>query len=133
MDWSQALKAAQGDRILLGTIVAAALDESPRLLAAIREAIAAGNRTAIRLSAHTLKGSVQYFGANRVFELANRLERMGQEGDLAAAPAVLSYLETESTRLTDMLARHQQSLEKPARPRVSNIPANRRRRSGKTS
>ena len=63
MDWNEVLKAARGDRKLLGTIVAAALDELPRLLAAIREAIAAGDATGLRLSAHTLKGSVQYFGA----------------------------------------------------------------------
>ncbi len=126
MDWNEALKAARGDRKLLGTIVAAALDELPRLLAALREAIAAGNRTALRLSAHTLKGSVQYFGASRVFELAYRLERMGQEDDLAAAPGVLSGLETELARLTDMLASHQESLE-------IAIPAESLQHSGKPS
>ena len=46
--------------------------------AAIREAIAAGDATALRLAAHTLKGSVQYFGAARVLDLAYRLERMGR-------------------------------------------------------
>ena len=82
MDWNEVLKAARGDRKLLDTIVAAALDDLPRLLAAVRQAIAAGNHTVLRLSAHTLKGSVQYFAATRVFDVACRLERMGQEGDL---------------------------------------------------
>jgi HPt (histidine-containing phosphotransfer) domain-containing protein len=80
-------------------------------LAAIREAIVAGNPTALRLAAHTLKGSVQYFGATRVFDLACRLERMGQEGDLRAAAAALDCLETELPRFTDLLARHEQCAE----------------------
>ena len=67
VDWKEVLKVAHGDRKLLGTIVAAALEELPRLLAAIREAVAAANHTALRLSAHTLKGSVQYFGASRAY------------------------------------------------------------------
>ena len=124
MDWNEVLKAARGDRKLLGTIVAAALDELPGLLAAIREAIAAGDATGLRLSAHTLKGSVQYFGATRVFALAYRLERLGQEGDLTAAPDVVNCLETELARLTDMLAETQgRRGDRQARPSFSNIPA----------
>ncbi len=61
MDWSEVLKIAKGDRTLLGTIVAAAVAESPRLLTAIRDAIASGTPQALCLSAHTLKGSAQYF------------------------------------------------------------------------
>jgi PAS domain S-box-containing protein len=104
VDWSEVLKVTRGDRQLLGTIVAAALDELPRLLAAIREAVAAADPTALRLAAHTLKGSVQYFGATRAFELAFRLEKMGQEGDVTAASEVVDRLETKLARLTEMLA-----------------------------
>jgi CheY-like chemotaxis protein len=109
VDWNEVLEVTRGDRQLLGTIVAAALDEVPRLLAAIREAVAAADPTALRLAAHTLKGSVQYFGATRAFELAFRLERMGQEGDVAAAPEVVNRLETELARLTEMLAAQAES------------------------
>jgi CheY-like chemotaxis protein len=111
VDWNEVLKVTRGDRQLLGTIVAAALDELPRLLAAIREAVAAADPTALRLSAHTLKGSVQYFGATRAFELAFRLELMGQEGNVAAAPEVVNRLETELVRLTEMLAAYAESGE----------------------
>lgn len=108
MDWNEVLKVARGNRELVDTIVAAALDEMPRLLTSIREAVAAGDHTALRLAAHTLKGSVQYFGASAVFEVACRLERLGQEDDLAAAPVALNRLETELTRFTGMLARHKE-------------------------
>ena len=77
MDWSAVLKATRGDRKLLGSSSRRLWKNHHGLLAAIREAIAAGDRTALRLSAHTLKGSVHYFGATAVFELACRLERMG--------------------------------------------------------
>ena len=40
----------------------AALEETPRLMAAMRQAVAQRDRTQLRLSAHTLKGSIRYFG-----------------------------------------------------------------------
>ena len=106
MDWSEVFKASKGDREVIKTIVEAALDESPRLLAAIRDAIAAGDPTALRLAAHTLKGSVKYFGAARAFQLAERLELLGQQRDLAPAEATLADLEAEMERLTGALARY---------------------------
>ena len=106
VEWSEVLKAAKGDRTVAATIIEAALEECPRLLAGIRDAVASRDRTALRLAAHTLKGSVQYFGAARVRELAHQLERMGQEGDLASAEAALADLETEMTCFTGMLEEH---------------------------
>ncbi len=93
IDWSAALKAVRGDDQLLETIVEIALGEIPDLLAEIHRAASAGDAQALRLAAHTLKGSVRYFGARHVLEPALRLEAMGQNDHLEAADEVLPVLD----------------------------------------
>ncbi|MGA2256371.1 MAG: response regulator [Thermoguttaceae bacterium] len=104
MDWSVALKAVRGDHRLLQTIVETALGEIPNLLAEIRRAADAGDSQALRLAAHTLKGSIRYFGAQRVLEPAVRLEVMGQDNHLEGAGEVLSVLDQSAGQLMSALA-----------------------------
>ena len=99
IDWSAALKAVRGDDRLLGTIVAAALHEIPDLLAEIRRAANGGDAKALRLAAHTLKGSIRYFGAQSVLEPAMRLETMAQNEDLQGAGEVVSVLDQSAGQL----------------------------------
>jgi len=106
LDWEEALRAVKGDRKLVRVIVDAALEEAPRLLRSIREAIDRSDADALRLTAHTLKGSIRYFGATRAFELAFQLETMGHDRDLGRAAEVLAILETETARLMAALAEY---------------------------
>ncbi len=103
IDWSAALNAVCGDEHLLDTIVETALREIPDLLAEIRRA-AAGDATALRLAAHTLRGSVRYFGARRVLEPAQRLEAMAKDGHLEGAREVLPVLDQSAGELMAALA-----------------------------
>ncbi len=93
IDWSTARKAVRGDDRLLDMIVETALGEIPRLLAEIHRAATAGDCQSLRLAAHTLKGSVRYFGAEPVLEPAFNLETMGQKNDLTGASEVLPVLD----------------------------------------
>jgi len=102
-DWSDALRTVQGDRELLREIVDAFLQESPRLMAEIRQAISVGDAAALRLAVHTLKGSMRYFGARRAYDHAYELEKLGQGGDLGNSQAALDVLEEEIARLTPIL------------------------------
>jgi len=70
---------------------------------AMRTAVAEGKAAALRVAAHTLKGSMEYFGASRGFELAYRLEKMGQGDALEDAPAALSELEALISQITPVL------------------------------
>ncbi len=106
IDWSLARKAVRGDECLLDTIVETALGEIPQLLAEIRRAAGAGDARALRLAAHTLKGSIRYFGAQPVFEPAVRLEAMGQDGRLEGAGEVVSVLDRSAAELMTALAEH---------------------------
>jgi PAS domain S-box-containing protein len=102
-DWNEALSAVRGDRALLEVVVQTVLEEAPRLMEEIRQAIAAGDARALRLAAHTLKGSIRYFGQGPAFHHAYQLEQMGREEQLGEAGGVLVALEGEMENLTSLL------------------------------
>jgi two-component system sensor histidine kinase/response regulator len=93
LDWSAAMAAVGDDRELLREVVAALVEECPRLIDEIRLAIDQGDAATLRRAAHTLKGSLRLFGATSPGEYAFQLEMMGAEQALNQAPAVLAQLE----------------------------------------
>ena len=103
LDWSEALRTVKGDRELLKVVVETFLEESPRLLSTIRKALAGSDPSALRIAAHTLKGSMHYFGSIRAFERAFQLEKMGQSANLENAAGALAALEAEMARLLPAL------------------------------
>ena len=106
VDWDAALKVVRGDQRLLTMIVATALGEIPELLAAVRGAVTGGDPQALRRAAHTIKGSVRYFGANRMTELAARLEGLAEKENFHAARETLPALGDASDELIASLASH---------------------------
>ena len=104
LDWSEALQAVGGDEELLRQVVSAILEETPRLLEAIRQAIQNRDLAALRLSAHTLKGSIRFFARSRAYATAFEMERLGQMGNLAGAEALLPALHSEISQLAPTLS-----------------------------
>ena len=102
-DWSQGLRTVQGDPDLLRDLVEAFLEESPRFMMGIRQAVADSNAVALHESAHTLKGSLSYLGANQGMEYAFTLEKMGGNDKLEGAGEILAALEAEMAKLTPVL------------------------------
>ncbi|MFC1596868.1 PAS domain S-box protein [Planctomycetota bacterium] len=102
-DWSAALRAVKGDRRLFRVIVDTVLEETPRLLGEIREAVGRSNAGALQLAAHTLKGSIRYFGQGPAYQQAYRLEEMGRDGDLEHAGDAVVALEGEIAQLNSIL------------------------------
>jgi two-component system, sensor histidine kinase and response regulator len=103
-DWSAALATVQGSEELLREILEAFLEEAPRQLESIERALAASDGALLRRAAHTIKGAVRYFGAEKAFDLALRLETMAQSGDLSQAAAAAEALERELERITPLFA-----------------------------
>ncbi len=103
-DWSPALSAVRGDRALLKEIVDAFLEDSPRRIEQIGEALRQGDSTTMRRAAHTIKGSLRYFGAETAFNWAQRLEAIAEAGKLADVPEALAGLERELAQLRPQLA-----------------------------
>ncbi len=99
LDEAELLSRLEGDRELLSEIVQEFLRDCPKLVARIRDAIAAADGDALARAAHSLKGSAANFAAKSVFQAALELERIGGERDLARAEGAYSILEEELRRL----------------------------------
>ena len=98
-DLAAVLKLLNGDRRLLGQLIDVFLDDAPRLLRRVGEAVARGDARELRLTAHALRGSVAYFGAAAAAGAAERLERMGRDGELTGAADVYATLTEAVERL----------------------------------
>ena len=104
IDWAEALSAMRGDKKLLYSVVEAALYEAPQMMDAIRKAIAENDAHTLQRAAHTLKGSLRYFGIEGATELAYRLEKMADSGDLEDARRGVTPLEKEVDRAVASLS-----------------------------
>jgi PAS domain S-box-containing protein len=93
LDESLALSRVGGDADLLKEVVELFLDDYPSTFEKIRNAVASRDASALEHHAHSLKGSVATFGANRAFEAAFALEKQGRSGDLTGVQDGLSSLE----------------------------------------
>ena len=69
-DRAAALEGLDGDEELLQDLAAVFLEDSPRLMAAVRQAVAEGDPGRLERAAHSLKGSVANFGARAASEAA---------------------------------------------------------------
>jgi HPt (histidine-containing phosphotransfer) domain-containing protein len=92
IDWQYALEQLGSPRIVK-VIAEAALEECPRLAAAVRAAAVARDAVQLRLSAHTLKGALRYFGETPAFTAAQSLEKMGCAADFDNAAAACDRLD----------------------------------------
>jgi PAS domain S-box-containing protein len=101
--WEAALKSMTGDLKLIRVVVEAVLSEAPRLVSEIHQAINNRDSARLRLAAHTLKGSVRYFGETKALEEAERLEVLGKNGDFTGADKTLLSLQSEVSRLVPAL------------------------------
>ncbi|MCA9155400.1 MAG: response regulator, partial [Planctomycetales bacterium] len=98
-DWSTALNVVQGDQDLLRELVDAFLTECPRLMQEIEVALEQNDAEQLRIAAHTLKGSVRYFGAEAAMSVAFDLELAGKEGRFSGVDGKLAQLQDELNRL----------------------------------
>jgi signal transduction histidine kinase/CheY-like chemotaxis protein/HPt (histidine-containing phosphotransfer) domain-containing protein len=101
--WAGAMQGVAGNRQQLISVVEAALEEFPRLTSALGEALAKGDATVVRHTAHTLKGSLHYFGKTAAFDDAARLEQLAKDGDIVEAGSVWSALREEIPRVLQSL------------------------------
>ena len=97
------LKRVDGDMELLREIAGLFFEDTPRLLAEARAAIARADGSALERAAHALKGAVGNFGARAAFDAAMALEKMGRAGPLTHAPESLATLEQQIALLRPAL------------------------------
>ena len=75
------------------------LEESPKTLRNLRQALAEGDAGAVMRAAHSLKGEVGYLGAGVASQAARKLEDMARENKLTGAPETMTVLEREISAL----------------------------------
>lgn len=73
-----------GDAGFMRDLIDTYLEETPRLLLDLREAIARHDANAVKNTAHTLKSTSATFGACQLAALCQDLELLARQGDTAA-------------------------------------------------
>lgn len=105
-DLNVALESVKGDKDLLRIVMETYLEESPRLVDTMRKSIEQADGPQLNMAAHSLKGSLRFFGAEQGFQLAYQLELMGRDKDFDNAVATLDKLEALLAQVTPSLRSH---------------------------
>jgi len=100
-DEAAALRRTGDDRGLLKELVALYRADAPVTVREIEAALAARNAEALRVAAHTLKGSVATVGGASARHAAATLEDFGKAGSLDGADAAFAALRTELSKLDE--------------------------------
>jgi len=101
----QVLARVAGDRQLLAEISRLFVEDAPKYLARIREALDQRDSDALRRAAHALKGAAANFDAAAVVDAARALEDIGRGANLADGERAWGRVERETARLVDALQR----------------------------
>jgi len=99
LDYEGALERVGGDEELLRDVAGLFVEECPRLISNIEEAIRHKDAHALERSAHELKGAAGNFAAAAVVDSAFKLETMGRSGELGPASRTFVELESKIERL----------------------------------
>ena len=100
-DQSSTLRRTGGDESLLFDLMELFVEDCPRQLQRIREAMDCGDHPAIQRFAHALKGTIANFSAARAVKAAGNLEEIADTQDLVAAELAFVKLEQELDRLKE--------------------------------
>lgn len=101
VDYAHALNTA--DVWVIETIGQDFLDDCPRQLKEIEQAIETADHASLRRTAHTLRGLVGNFNASRIEQLTRDLEHPEMDGDVTQARSVYSQLQAEIEALNQAL------------------------------
>jgi two-component system sensor histidine kinase/response regulator len=102
IDRQVALSRVGGDAELLKEIAQLFIDDYPRAMEDIRQAVNRGDAKSLERSAHGLKGSVANFGAPTAVEAARKLESMGRAAQLAKVEEVQQVIHTLELALASL-------------------------------
>jgi CheY-like chemotaxis protein len=103
LDAIRALSADKGE-ILLQRVLHAFIDDTPRRLASLRDAIAAADAGSLRKVAHSLKSSSANIGADTLAQLSKDMEQLGRNDIDNGAAVLLSTMEREYTAIRATLS-----------------------------
>ena len=105
-DFERLEEITAGDAEFTHELVSEFLDNTPDALDCLEASIADGNCAQVQLEAHGLKGSCYSLGAQRMGLVAQILETMAHDGNLAGAEAVLAAIRQAWTEVDHVLRSH---------------------------
>jgi len=94
-----------GDEALANEILGEFLEDVPRNVTALKEALDNGDAPSIQLRAHTIKGQSANVGGEALRETAFEIEKAGESGDLETVKARMTELEAQFDRLRKAMNR----------------------------
>jgi two-component system, sensor histidine kinase and response regulator len=106
IDLQAALNLIDGDQDLLLELIVTFLEDYPKSVAELHDAITTGDAPQMAQVAHSLKGAIASFAAHAAHTLAYELECRGRQGELDGAAAVLQQLEHELERIAVFITEH---------------------------
>jgi signal transduction histidine kinase/DNA-binding response OmpR family regulator len=122
-DVGATLERLGGDEELLHEVLGIFLEEVPRHMASLRQAIAESDAGAIEGVAHTLKGELGYLGIAGVSQKAREMEEFGQKSEFRLAAELYGVFEPEVSETLFSVRRLIRTRAEPAiasaRPGVS--------------
>jgi two-component system sensor histidine kinase/response regulator len=95
LNYGDLLRFVDGDKGLLNQLARMFLDEGPKMLAKIKQAVEHCNGHEIERAAHSLKGVVGNFHAQSAVEAVANLESLGHQGNLIHSKEALVLVEHE--------------------------------------
>jgi HPt (histidine-containing phosphotransfer) domain-containing protein len=99
LNYEEALVNVGGSQELLGELAQALKQELPRLMGATRKGLDDGDATAVSRAAHSLKGSITPFAAQRAYDAAWAIEEPSSAGDLSDGDEKFQRLASELEQL----------------------------------
>jgi CheY-like chemotaxis protein len=103
VNWQVALEYCGGEPALLRDIAEAFLEEWPKRVSEVRRALDETNFELLHRAAHTIKGSMRYFGADKAFDAAFELEQMGTDKTTPGAEEAWARLQREVQQVVPLL------------------------------
>lgn len=88
-----------GEPDVLAEVLKLFMDEVPRRIHRVRQALDAGDATAVQRAAHSLKGSAGNIGAHRLYEISRQLDDTAKARDLAALAPLVGTLGAEYAKV----------------------------------
>ena len=103
VDFDALTARAGGDTGLAHELVEIFLDDCPKFLSEIREAVEREDSGSLERAAHTAKGALVYFSNGNAFKAVLRLQQMAVEGDLRGSRQTLVELEKSFEQIRSSL------------------------------
>ncbi len=100
VDIPSAMTRYDHDMAFFRTMLDEFLNNIPRQMSALEDAVSSGDAASVEKYGHSIKGVAGMLSATKVFSIAMKIEDKGRDNDLADISESLDHLETEIAELT---------------------------------